>query len=156
MEPNHPFRTLFCICFVLALHFTIFYIWHIQNNSVEKTVLEPDNLLYVSIVPLSRTQITPSFFPLSKSNKKLPAEVPTRASAAPVEPISVTLSDSPQLDLDTLRAGAVQQELKRARSPIGLQQEKIVGITVWKPAYSKVRTRQRIPIAERRMRVPVC
>ncbi|PRC94165.1 hypothetical protein [Solimicrobium silvestre] len=129
MTPKSNLRSLVCLSFVVLLHVVIISMWHLRNNFHDITSSELRYLQYVSIAqPRPRPISTPNNSPTVKSqpNKTTKSAVNTESTTAPItEPqaISSTPSNEPRLDLDALRASAVQQELHRTRSPIEKQQE---------------------------------
>lgn len=124
MTSNSKLRVLFCFCLVFALHLVMLFMLRAKNTLMEEAVLAPAYLQYVAIVSDPPIQAIPEFVAAPKANQTVRtnrSDLPTGASST--DSISIPSSEQPQLDLDNLRAGAVQQELKRQRSPIEQQQE---------------------------------
>jgi len=117
---------------VLVLHIVIISMLQTKIVFLKPIKSAPHYLQYISI---AQPESLPIFSPEPKPGKTKKADLRTSAASnlvtsassineAATEPTSSPPNDLPKLDLNTLRANAVQLERKRERSPIELQNER--------------------------------
>jgi HD superfamily phosphohydrolase len=113
---------------VLALHIVIIFMLQSKSDFLKVNQSAPHYLKYVSIVqpkPLSIHSPRQARSKVKKAeltNKVQP--ILSSINTPTPDSTSTPTTDLPKLDLNTLRADAVQHELKRERSPIELQEER--------------------------------
>jgi len=131
MATDFNLRSLFSICLVLVLHSAMFYLLLPKNTFLARDTPQARSLHYVSIIEPKSL--------LTFSSKPKPGKINRPAiqnssndnlasTSALINPAiafrQAPSNDLPKLDLDNLRASAVQGELNRERSPIELQEER--------------------------------
>ncbi len=127
-------RSVLCFCLILFVHVVIVLVLIVEHNSKQKNRLPSETTVStVWIMPEVKVQKNN---PVVEAARHSVASKPTTITARVHEPISpapeaehsITVDDAPlqpapNLDLDALRAQAVQQELGREKSPIELLNE---------------------------------
>jgi len=127
--PTPPkMRTIICLSFVLLMHIAVIFSLRFKNIYSNRTATTVSTLWIIAKAQLPKeTNIEPvksaTFKASPKSNKSSKFTTISPEIKSSSEPTSETAPSAPRLDLDALRADAVQQEIKREKSPVELMNE---------------------------------
>ena len=122
-------RRLICICLIVAGHIALIAAFRLQQTTHTNTVTTFSNLQFITLTkPMTKpvnTETTKPTLPNRTPRSPIPptktaisssseiAMTPERNTETKPEPIT-----EPRLDLDALRASAVNEDMKREKSPI--------------------------------------